>query len=146
MVLNYSCDQLHRVAASRILSLMINVTKVQNFSETTKLFLNFFRKKSTQNEGLARRPEGESQPSLLCTFERLVGVQGASRWSPRTVGLLTAERLGAMQGVSLYLSSTFRYSPCSPRVVDDGPARAIPLSVVGRGARQGHPCQATFRI
>ena len=25
--------------------------------------------KSTQKEGLARRPEGESQPSLLCTFE-----------------------------------------------------------------------------
>ena len=30
---------------------------------------NVILDKSTQKEGLARRPEGESQPSLLCTFD-----------------------------------------------------------------------------
>ena len=43
MVLNYSCDQLHRVAASRIMSLMINDTKVQKIFHSTKYFFNFFR-------------------------------------------------------------------------------------------------------
>jgi len=44
MVLNYSCDQLHRVAASRILSLMINDTKVQKFPESSKISLKMFQK------------------------------------------------------------------------------------------------------
>ena len=43
-----SCDELRRVAASRLLSLSFYIAKVQKISETTKHFLNFFRKKYTK--------------------------------------------------------------------------------------------------
>ena len=42
------CDQLHRVAASRLLSLSFYIAKVQKNSETTKYFRKFFRKKYTK--------------------------------------------------------------------------------------------------
>ena len=146
MVLNYSCDQLRRVAASRILSLMINDTKVQKIFHSTKLFLNFFRKKVHKRDAF-----------FLCTFcvllsvslvckERHGGHQEQSACSPRSVSALCKETPFALHFFILSFLNTFRYSPCSPKVVDDGPARAIPLSVAGKGARQGHPCQATFRI
>ena len=53
MVLETRCDQLHRVAASRFVSLMIDNAKLQKISETTKYFLNFFRnifKRNSQKE------------------------------------------------------------------------------------------------
>ena len=43
-----SCDQLHRVAASRLLSLSFHIAKVQKILETTKYFRKFFRKKYTK--------------------------------------------------------------------------------------------------
>ena len=42
------CDQLHRVAASRLLSLSFYIAKVQKILETTKHFRKFFRKKYTK--------------------------------------------------------------------------------------------------
>ena len=48
MVIEMYCDQLHRVAASRLLSLTFYIAKVQKILETTKHFLNFFRKNNTK--------------------------------------------------------------------------------------------------
>ena len=48
VVLEMLCDQLHRVAASRLLSLSSYIAKVQNILETTKHFRKFFRKKYTK--------------------------------------------------------------------------------------------------
>ena len=48
VVLEMLCDQLHWVAASRLLSLSFYIAKVQKILETTKHFLNFFRKKYTK--------------------------------------------------------------------------------------------------
>ena len=48
VVLEMFCDQLHRVAASRLLSLSFYIAKVQKILETTKYFRKFFRKKYTK--------------------------------------------------------------------------------------------------
>jgi hypothetical protein len=48
MVSETSCDELRRVAASRFFKALIYDAKVQKILETTKHFLNFFRKKYTK--------------------------------------------------------------------------------------------------
>ena len=44
MVLNYACDQLHRVAASRIMSLMIDNAKLRRNNEVGKYFEQMIQK------------------------------------------------------------------------------------------------------
>ncbi len=116
MVLNYSCDQLRRVAASRFMSLMIDNAKVRRNDEVGKYFEQMFQK--TFNlvcvnlliHNVLHIASSLLSPSyrhiianahfILSLLHSFIFHLRASSWCPRSVILLGTVRHLAGQGAS----------------------------------------------
>jgi len=68
MVSETRCDELHRVAASRLLRALFLLTKVQIKSETTKYFCKYFQRKVRKRDGSSQSEASLRAERFLCTL------------------------------------------------------------------------------